>query len=73
MSYLLELQSYLIQDDLVGVCGDITAVISAWESNVDFKMFSREATISTDPIPDSLIQFSQNAALDAHTCILEDG
>jgi hypothetical protein len=46
---------------------------SAGERNVDFKMFSHEEALGTDPIVASWIQFAQNAALDAHTYVLEDG
>jgi hypothetical protein len=39
---------------------------------VDFKPYSHEEAIAIDPMVGSLIQFAQNAALGAHTCILED-
>jgi hypothetical protein len=48
-------------------------MMSARERNVDFKMFSYEEALAADPIVDKWISFAQNAALDAHTYILEDG
>jgi hypothetical protein len=65
--------SNLIPDDRAGVRGDIGVLISAWERNVDFKMFSHEEALATDPIIASWILFAQNGALGAHTYILEDG
>jgi hypothetical protein len=56
-------QSNLIPDDLAGVCGDTSVMISAWERNFDFKMFGLEETLATDPIVVSWILFAQNAAL----------
>jgi hypothetical protein len=50
-------QSNLIPDDLTGVCGDIAAMISAWERNVDFNMVSHEEALATGPIVASWIQF----------------
>jgi hypothetical protein len=38
----------LIQDDLAGVCGDIAVMISAWERNVDFEMYSHEEALALD-------------------------
>jgi hypothetical protein len=40
---------------------------SSYERNVDFKMFSHEEALATDPIAASWILFAQNAALSAHT------
>jgi hypothetical protein len=48
-------------------------MISAWETNGDFNVFSHEEALGTDPIVASWIQFAQNAAVGAHTCILDDG
>jgi hypothetical protein len=46
---------------------------SAWEMNVDFKMFSHEEELATDPIVASWTRFSENVALGTQTYILEDG
>jgi hypothetical protein len=48
----------------------IGVLICAWERNVDFKMFSYEEALATDPIVAQGILFAQNAALGAHTYIL---
>jgi hypothetical protein len=65
-------QSNLISDDLEGVCRNIAVMIKAWERNVDFKMFSHEEALATDPIVASWILLAKNGALGAHTYILED-
>jgi hypothetical protein len=62
-------QSNLIPDALAGVCGEIAVVICAYERNVDFKMFSDEETLATNPIVAHWVSFSKNAALGAHTYI----
>jgi hypothetical protein len=62
-----------IPDNFVEVCGNTAEVMSAWERNVDFKMHSHEEALVIDSNMASWIQFAQNAALDAHTYILEDG
>jgi hypothetical protein len=65
--------SILIPDDLPGVCGDIVVMISAWERNVGFKLYSHEEALALDSNVASWIQFAENAALGSHTYILEDG
>jgi hypothetical protein len=49
----------LVPDSLVGVCGDIAVMISAWERNVDFKMFCYEEALATDQIVASWISFAK--------------
>jgi hypothetical protein len=66
-------QSNPIPDAIADVCGDIEVMISAWEKNVDFKMFSYEEALATNSIVAQWTSFAQNAALSAHTYILEDG
>jgi hypothetical protein len=59
--------SNLIQYDIARVCGNIAVLISAWERNVDFKMFSYEEALAADPIVESWILFAQNASLGAES------
>jgi hypothetical protein len=66
-------QSNLIPDDLARVWGDIAVMISAWERNVDFKLYSYEEAFALDSNVASWIQFAENAALGSHAYILEDG
>jgi hypothetical protein len=53
----------LIPDDLAGVCGDISILTSAWESNIALKLMSYEEALATNPILASWISSAQNAAL----------
>jgi hypothetical protein len=61
-----------IHDGLAAVCGDIPSMISAWERNVDVKMYSHEGALATDHIVASLILFAQNALPGAHTYAVKD-
>jgi hypothetical protein len=54
-------------------CSFIYSFTSAWESNIALKLTSYEEALATDRIVASWISFAQNAALGAHTYILEDG
>jgi hypothetical protein len=66
-------QSNLIPDDLAGVCGDIAVMISAWETNVGFRLYSHEEALALDSNIASCIQFAKNEALGSNTYIREDG
>jgi hypothetical protein len=50
-----------IADDLARVCGDISALIRAWESNVALKLISYEEAFAADPIAAQWISFAQHS------------